>query len=57
MSGLIPRSWPAARSSRVEIEARSCEIGMPLASDAFFSAASERMISPTVRGFVARLWI
>ena len=36
---------------------RSRETGMPLASDAFFSAASERMISPTVRGFVARLWI
>ena len=30
---------------------------MPLISDARFSAASERMISPTVRGFVARLWI
>ena len=36
MSGLIPRSWPAARSSRVEIDARSCETEMPLASDAFF---------------------
>ena len=53
----MPRAWPTATSSFVEMEERSRDTGIPLAFDAASSVAWDLMISPTVRGFVARLWI
>ena len=48
---------PALTIGVEETFPRSFATGIPLSREAAFSAASERMISPTVRGFVARLWI
>ena len=50
------RACPAAMIGAVEMAPRSFATGMPLARDASFSAASERTISPTMRGFVAMLF-
>ena len=49
--------WPALTTAAELTWPRSCPSVSPLASDAFRSAASQRMIWLTVFGFVARLWI